>query len=190
MTHAIPAPLSINSNRKPTARRRGWGLTETLLTVGAMGALTALVIGIYSLVQSDTKVTEGFNLLNTIQSKTQSTLAAQADYSTSTLNQFLIDANAFPARSVRNNGGARTVVNPWNGAVTITGNTSTFYVDFATLPTSACTNLVSKTAGALSGQSALQSIAVNGTTMPTPVTPAAISSVCATNANTVRWEFN
>lgn len=103
-----------------------------------------------------------------------------AGFGTGSLNATLSTAKQFP--STLSVSGA-TVNNAWNGAVTITGNTSTFDISYAAVPQEVCTNLVSA-----QGSSGWNAVAVNGAAALTPpITPTQAGTACNAATNTIVW---
>jgi hypothetical protein len=100
-------------------------------------------------------------------------------YGTESLNEVLAQARIFPSTLAVD---GATVLNAWNGAVSVVGGTSTFDISYGNLPQQVCVELV-----ATSGQ--WISVAVNGSTsMTPPISPSQAAAQCTeSTANTVVW---
>lgn len=106
-----------------------------------------------------------------------------AGFGTGDLNSVLATAKVFPSTLTVN---GSTVKNAWNGAVSVTGATSTFDISYASVPQDVCASLV----GA-QGSSGWISVAVNGAAALTPpITPAQAGTACNASSNTVVWTGN
>lgn len=99
------------------------------------------------------------------------------------LNLDLARANAFPTTlRITVAGGAATVNNSWNGAVTVAAGSSPnfFTITYVGVPGDVCTNAVSGSTGWID-------LWVNGTQLAVPATPATAADACNSSSNTIQW---
>lgn len=110
-------------------------------------------------------------------------MGQSAGFGIGSLNATLAAASVFPSTlSVSGS----TVTNAWNGAVTVTGATSTYDISYASVPKDVCASLVS----AQGSQGWIQ-VAVNGAAaMTPPITPASAATACNVASNSIVWTGN
>lgn len=145
----------------------------------AVLGIAAIVLIFYEALGSNKVGTEVSNI---------TTLQANANqlYATNTSNTSLTDAVLIAAGDAPSSMvSGTTLVNPWGGAVTITGQGTTTTIVDAALPQSAC----SKEATTVSNYT---SITINGgTALTSPADPGTVATECvAGSANSITFVFN
>lgn len=165
-------------------RQQGASLLEV---ISYLGVAAIVVIGAVALL---TQAFSGANanraLEETVGLRTgikKLYMGQAAGFGTGSINSTLVAASVFP--STLSISGS-TVTNAWNGAVTVTGATSTYDISYAAVPKDVCANLVSA-----QGSQGWISVAVNGAAaMTPPITPATAATACGTATNTIVWTGN
>lgn len=127
------------------AAEGGFSLLELLLVVGVGALLLLAGIATYRLVTQGNDVNDAVRVLTTIKSQTQKAYQGQNGYGAAgtDLVPILVAMQAFPAGVLDTN---NLPIHPWGGAITIVssniiGDTRSFDIDFAGVPSDACINL-------------------------------------------------
>lgn len=181
--------MSKSSAKKvPFWRRalRGWGLLETAISMAVIGGLTYVVWSNAAQNNEARRLGRAQDMLLRIVQNTRNAYWSQTTMGTGDITAVLVaKGNVFPSDTVI--GG--TPYNPWDGAVTVTGNTMSFYVSFAGLPAGACMDMASSNTGVATDMK-LVTVRVGSTDITTfPITPTVAESNCSGTSNTIRWEF-
>ncbi|CAN7527439.1 type 4 pilus major pilin [Duganella sp. Dugasp56] len=156
------------------ARQRGASLLEAL---AYLGIAAVVVLGAVSLLTSafgSAKSNQSSEEVVALRTAVHKLYLGQT-YPAGNLLPTLLTANAVPATLTR--GAANAVTNSWAGAVTVTGNTSTFTVTYNGVPQDVCVGMVS-------GANGWSQIDQGGNAPITtfPATAAAAAAVCANAA--------
>ena len=163
-----------------TTRQRGASLLEVIAYLGiaaivVLGAVSMLGSA-FSNAQSNRTNEEVVSIRTGIK---RLYMGQAASYGAASINEQAIKARILPATlAVSGN----DIKNAWNGAVTLTGVTSTFDIKYAGVPQDACITILS---GA-NGWSKVKVGAANDITA-FPITPAAAQTACAGATNDVTW---
>jgi hypothetical protein len=167
--------------RSTRARVRGTSLLEAIAYLGVAATIIVGAVALLSNAFSSARANRAQEELATIGTGVKRLFMSQAGaFGTGSLNTQLASAKVFP--STLSSDGAGNVLNAWNGAVTVTGNTATFQVSYAGLPQSVCIELVSTSSQWID-------VAANGgAALNPPVTLAQAAAQCnAAEGNTVVW---
>lgn len=172
-------------------REEGLSAIEIVLIVLAGLILLAGALVVYHRFTRDNEVSDGVRDLMTIVSGTQAQYQGQAGFGTGSINSLLIDSKIVPSSMAVQGGTNGTITDPWGGAVTVTGVTTEFTVNYLNIPESACNAMGKLQIGGM------QSVQINGTTL-TPLsmggntnTPASVDTACKTNTPaSITWTFN
>lgn len=175
-------------------RQRGLSLTDTILVVVISGILLSGVGILYIRGLTDSKISVGFQQFITVQKATREMYAGTPDF-TGLTNTLLDDGGFVPADI--GTGTVGVLQNTWGGAITVETNASDntrFDIAFDSVPSEACTRIVSYTGNQSGTTDGLDSILVtaNGSTttfntFPTDV--ATVTAACddADDEATMRW---
>jgi prepilin-type N-terminal cleavage/methylation domain-containing protein len=152
----------------------------TLIELIASLAIMALVIGgalaLYMSASTSQSTTQTIAEINAIRSSVKGLYYGQGGYGTANLNQVLVSGNKVPTTMIVTAGTPPVLTNSFNGAVTVTGATTTFTLGVTAIPTAICISLLSSA----NGWSSVKTAAVDHTTFP--VSPSTAADDCsATN---------
>ena len=170
-----------NMNPIPCAnlsRQAGASLLEAIAFLGVAATIIVGAVALLSTAFSSARSNRSQEEVVAISTGVKRLFMSQAgSYGTVDLTEALSNAKVFPSTLAVNGG---TVLNAWNGAVAVTGATSTFTISYAEVPQDVCVELVADSAQWIG-------VAVNGTAMTLPTTVAAASTACSTATNTIVW---
>ncbi|HEX7685805.1 MAG TPA: type 4 pilus major pilin [Trinickia sp.] len=179
-----PAALP-RSTPRARHRQRGASLLEG---IAYLGIAAIVVIGAIALLRTAFGSANANTMLEQLSSLQTATrklyMTTQGNYGTGSLNGPLIAAGAVPqGMSVSASGS--TVTNSWGGDVAVTGASTSFTIDYKNVPQDVCVD-------ALTGTTTSWTSVVIGTgsSLPTPVSPAAAQTACATGSNEITWTSN
>jgi hypothetical protein len=168
----------------------GRTLVEQLLILGIGGLLLAGSVVLGTQVYASLTGNSGTQQVGALISNVKALYSGSAGYGTGSLNDTLISAGEVPA-DMPTDLANHAIVNAWGGAVTVTGVTQTFTIDFAGVPTSACTKLALMNLG-----SGVSATSINAKSVTPPLKPIDAATACAntgsgsTGGNTVTWTVN
>jgi hypothetical protein len=161
-------------------RHRGVSLLEVIAYLGVAATIIVGAVALLSNAFSGARTNRAQEELAAISTGVRRLFMGQAGaYGTGNLNAQLAAAMVFPSTLAVS---GDQVSNAWNGAVTVTGNTSVFEISYAELPQAVCVEL-------LSTSSHFIGVAANGSAALTPpVTLAQATAQCdRAQSNTVVW---
>lgn len=164
--------------------QRGASLLEGIAYLGVAAIVVLGAVSLLTNAFSSAQTNRAAEEIISIRTAVKKLYMGQAaSYGIGSLTTSLITARVFPATLAPDGSGG--ITNGWNGAVTVTGNTSTFTLTYAGVPRDACINLVS---GA-SGWTRIDQAGNNEiTTFPaTPTQAAAVCSVTAAAGNAISF---
>lgn len=165
--------------RMGSRRQAGASLLEAIAFLGVAATIIVGAVALLSTAFSSARSNRSQEEVVAISTGVKRLFMSQAgSYGTADLTEALINAKVFPTTLAVT---ANAVTNAWNGAVNVTGATSTFTISYAAVPQDVCVELVAD-----SGQ--WIGITVNGSaSMAPPIAVAAASTACNTAANTIVW---
>lgn len=165
--------------------QRGASLLEIIAYLGVAAVVVYGAVSLLSTAFGGANTNQALVEITSLRTQIKKIYMGQsAGYGTGSQNATLVLQSAFP--STLNVTAPSTVTNSWNGAVSVTGATSTFTISYANVPANICSQLVSVQGGA-----GWISIAVNGAAALTPpITPAAAGSACNLSSNSIVWTAN
>lgn len=166
--------------RAALGRQAGASLLEAIAFLGVAATIIVGAVALLSSAFSGARSNRSQEEVAAISTGVNRLFMSQAGaYGTGSLNESLVRAKIFPSTLAVSGGTA--VLNAWNGAVAVTGNTATFDISYANVPQEVCVELV-----ATSGQ--WIGVGVNGgASMTPPISLAQASAQCGTAANTIVW---
>ena len=152
--------------------QRGASLLEGIAYLGVAAIVVLGAVSLLTNAFSSAQTNRAAEEIVSIRTAVKKLYMGQAaSYGTGSLTTSLITARVFPS-TLAPNGTGTAITNSWNGAVTVTGNTSTFTLTYDNVPRDACINLVSGASGWTQiGQGA-------NTITAFPATPANAATVC------------
>lgn len=159
-----------------TSRQGGLTLMEIALALVVVAVVIAGAIVLYRNGSTSATTQNEVGYLRTTFAEVKQLYGTSNDYGTSDITSTLVTTKAAPQSWIVNN----NLQNSWNGSVTVTGNSSTFKVTTTNVPSKACIQLAQFDTNAVA-------VTVNGSSLAVPVTPAAASSACSSDTNTIAW---
>lgn len=180
------------------AQESGRSMIEMLGVLAIVGVLSVGGISGYSKAMSKYKINQSLDQIANLIINIRSTFANQTDFSAATTANII--ALGIPTPDMLNAAGT-AMVNPFNGAITITpgdGDTS-FKIKYSGFDKNTCQNIALADWGA-AASSGLISLQINNKTAHTwggkddaslPLSIASAASECDqdTNANSITWEY-
>ena len=164
--------------RATPSRQAGASLLEAIAFLGVAATIIVGAVALLSTAFSSARSNRSHEEVMAISTGVKRLFMSQAgSYGTAVLTEALANAKIFPSTLAVN---GDTVLNAWNGAVVVTGVTSTFTISYAAVPQDVCVELVADSAQWIG-------VAVNGTTLTPPILVAAASGACNLAANTIVW---
>jgi hypothetical protein len=162
-------------------RQRGASLLEAIAYLGIAALVVIGAIALLSGAFSSANTNAVSEQVSAIQTGVKKLYSGQAANYNGLTNLVLANAGVFPA-SLAAASSTGTIVNTWNGNVTVVGTNTDFTITYTAVPQSVCVNAVSAGGG-------WTSITVNGSALTLPATPADASTACtsATAGNTIIW---
>jgi uncharacterized repeat protein (TIGR04076 family) len=164
----------------PPCRQRGVSLLEVIAYLGVAASIIVGAVALLSKAFSGARANRAQEELTAISTGVKRLYMSQAGaFGTGSLNATLASAKVFPSTLAV---AGDTVLNAWNGNVSVVGNTTVFDISYGSVPQDVCIELLSTT-------SQFVSVAANGSAPLTPpVTLAQASAQCTDPAaNTVVW---
>jgi len=171
---------------KSKSRQTGYGLIELMLSVLVIAIIIGGVIGIYYLVNSGANATRHQQQLLSLVGAVKD-IYRTPTYAGVSATQ-VIQTKKAPPNMVSGTGSGATLTNPWSGTITIAstnvgaGTDNGFVITTPQIPTSECNSIVAAL------ETNFVEVDVNGTTVKdqaTPLDPAALTTACASNVNTI-----
>lgn len=169
----------MNRTNCPARRQRGVSLLEAIAYLGVAATIIVGAVALLTNAFSGARANRAQEELTAISTGVKRLFMSQAGaYGTASLNETLASAKIFPSTLAVS---GTDVLNAWNGAVAVTGNTTVFDISYANVPQEVCIELVSST-------SQFVSVAANGgAALTPPVTIAQASGQCTAASNTIVW---
>lgn len=161
-------------------KMRGVSLLEAIAYLGVAATIIIGAVALLSNAFSGARSNRAQEELAAISTGVKRLFMSQAGaFGTGSLNAQLATAKIFPSTlSVSGD----QVLNAWNGAVTVTGNTSVFQISYGNVPQDSCVELLS------TSHQFLTVAANSGSALTPPVTLAQAAAQCTeAQANTVVW---
>jgi PilS N terminal len=165
---------------RPRRAQRGVSLLEAIAYLGVAATIIVGAVALLGNAFSGARANRAQEELTAISTGVKRLYMSQAGaFGVGDLNETLANAKIFPSTLAVS---GADVLNAWNGAVTVTGNTTLFSISYANVPQEVCIELVSTT-------SQFISVAANGgAALVPPVTVAQAAGQCTqAQANTVVW---
>ena len=159
------------------SRQSGLTLGEALFWLLLLAGLLVAIYNQFGLANSGSRAAnEKANLTGLITS-VKGMYGTQNDFGTANITTALVTNQAAPKSMIVNNG----LKNSFDGAVTVTGKSSTFTIAYANVPRKECVELA---------QAGVDPVAVrvNGSALTIPTTPTAVVSACSSAANAIEWD--
>lgn len=171
--------LNMNPTSRALNRQAGASLLEAIAFLGVAATIIVGAVALLSTAFSSARSNRSHEEVMAISTGVKRLYMSQAgSYGAVDMTAALANAKIFPTTLAVSDTG--TVLNAWNGAVTVAGATTTFTISYAAIPQEVCVELVADSAQWIG-------VAVNGTDVPMPITVAAASTACNAAANTVVW---
>jgi type II secretory pathway pseudopilin PulG len=167
---------------KTRSSQRGASLLESIAFLGIaaiviLGAV-ALLLGSFSSANTNRTQQEVTSIRTGVK---KLFMGQSASYGNGSINPTLISAKVFPTTLAIDT--SNNVLNAWNGAVDVAGNSANFTISYANVPKDVCVSLASANGDWIG-------VEVNSTSLPLPVSPSAAESACNASANTMVWTAN
>lgn len=170
-------PRSVRPNR---SRPHGVTLLEVIAYLGVAATIILGAVALLSNAFSGARTNRAQEELTAISTGVKRLFMSQAGtFGAGNLNAMLATAKIFPSTLAV---AGDQVVNAWNGAVNVIGNTSVFEISYANVPPEVCIEL-------LATSSQFITVSANGSPpLTTPLTLAQATAQCnQAQANTVVW---
>lgn len=162
------------------ARQRGVSLLEAIAYLGVASTIIVGAVALLSSAFSGARANRAQEELAAIGTGVKRLFMSQAGaYGTGSLNAQLISARIFPSTLAI---AGTDVLNAWNGAVNVTGNTAEFQISYSNVPQNVCIELLSTT-------TQFTTVSANAAAaLVPPVTVAQAAAQCnQAQANTISW---
>lgn len=181
MCATMPGRHMTEKNRK----RRGFNLVEAAIVLGVVGLVIGGIWVAAAAVQSNLRKSDASKGLIQIVQNVRNLYYGQAGPNSEVdVTTQLIQANVIPGDFIR----GTTAVNPWNGYVSVTLDSSSMAVQYDAVPRDACIELSSRNTNISTGIGLTQ-MAIGSTLVTTfPYLPTDAAAACAAT-NTVMWRF-
>ena len=170
-----------NHNLIPRRRRRGMSVLQVIL--GLLMSI-AIIVGILQLFNRGQNMVKNMQLtsqLTQITTTVDIVWQFRGDYPAGSMTETVINRGEFSGQSVQGTSPNRTIVSPYNTAVTVTGAGGRDYsISYADLPANACSTFLERY---INETRAIDGASVEGTTLTIPVTDAQIDTRCAGQAD-------
>lgn len=126
--------------------KKGFTLTEVLLTLGLAAIIIILIFMVLPKVLSASKSSQDIKNLTTLQSAVREIYRGQASFNGVSAD-VLLKAKMIPENMVLNPAQANTdIINAFNGRVYFGYGQNTFFIAFANIPPDACVKMVTAVA--------------------------------------------
>jgi prepilin-type N-terminal cleavage/methylation domain-containing protein len=152
-------------------KQRGLTLIEVMVALAIGGLVIAGALALYNSASSSQVANQLNSAISALRASTKSLYATTGGYGAASLNSTLISANKVP--STLYTSGGTSITHQLNGAVAVTGATTTFTIQLDNIPTDVCVSLATAATG-------YSSVSIAGNTINTfPISP----STAASNVN-------
>lgn len=178
MNTSVDCP-DLTAEAVPESRQAGASLVEAVLFLVIVAVILIGVFALFSGAFSSSKVQNEMNYVQALAGDVESLYATNHDYGTADITATLTSTRSAPPPMIV----GATLVNSWGGAVTVTGASSVFTINYAGVPQKECIQLsqisVNPTA-----------VSVNGTALTLPLTVTAVTAACSSaTSNTIAWSL-
>jgi len=175
-------PLSRSGCRLTSkSSQRGLSMLDFIIYIGVAVVIISLILYVASIVRDRTDAVASEQEITVLGEATRAAFATQNSYGTADITTFLANSNDVPG-SLRKtvSGSTTTLTNKWNGAVTVTGNTTSFSIDYKNMPKSVCNKLLPRLL-----KPNWTSVTVGSTAVTIPVSPVQADAACAASNDVV-----
>lgn len=155
-------------------KQKGASLLEGIAYLGIAALVILGAASLFTGAFASAESNRGMEEVNAIRTGVKKLYLGQANsYGASDITAALNTAAIFPT-TLSFNSSSNTMMNTWGGNVSVSGNSSTFTIEYTAVPQSSCINM-------LSGASGWVSVAGNGGTAFTdnPLTPTDAATICS-----------
>lgn len=188
MTNALSLPTP-RRKRKSLKRQAGATLVESAIVALIIAGLIGGAIYTWQTMQNRSKNINNQRDTALLVAGVRNIFDSYNSYGTDGLNAALTGTyrSAVPGPMLA----GTSIVNPWGGAVTVTGTGATFTVSSAAVPAESCADMVNRFGSGAGATSGITGVSVNGTALAVPLaSPAAAAAACSTASNTVLLTAN
>ena len=182
---------TVKGRRFAGSRRwRGFSLFGVLLGLAVAGAVIVGVVAMFNTTQEAAGRTEIVQLLSHLKASVERTFAGRPNYGTGSLVA-AIDLRGGIPDNARVAGSPVTIQHPFNGAVTITGATGQYEIEFADLDNEICAALLDVYVGQTRARSGLVQVDVGSEDDDDGLTVADVTALCddGVAGNDVKFTF-
>ena len=172
-------------------RRRGAAMLDTLLVLGAVVVVSAIILTAYQSVMSSIRSNQLINNVTQLVGAIDRIYANAPVVDSGNLIPVLSGRGDIPANAVAtDSSGNTTIETPYGTAITIVGDGATNAVfTINNIPESSCEKFLESFGSTGATSERLEQISVNGTVQTRPMTPAAIASACAGSQNDIALQY-
>lgn len=117
----------------------------------------------------------------TLRATVKGMYAGKNNYGTAVMDSAIITQRAAPTSMIS----GTTLVNPWNGQISVQGNGTTFTIADNAVPAEDCADNVAK-----GDSSVWSSITINGAAVTLPADPVAVANQCTAATNAIVYTSN
>lgn len=161
----------------------GWAIIDITVALLIVGGFVGAALYGGSLLAENRRQGRWEEQLSQVVQKVRQMYSGQTSMGTVDITTTLLNAGVFPGDMVT----GTSVFNPWDGAVTVTGATTTFLVSSAGLSQKACINAATRNSNS-STDLGITALRIGSTDISTfPITPTVAEASCAASGNTLRW---
>lgn len=159
------------------SRQHGLTLGEALFWLLLLAGLLVAIYNQFGLANSGGRAANEKANITGIITSVKGIYGVKNDFGTTNITTTLVNNQGAPKSMIVNNG----LKNSFDGAVTVTGKSSTFTIAYANVPRKECAELA---------QVGIDPVAVrvNGTALPIPIEPTAAVSACSSATNAIEWD--
>jgi prepilin-type N-terminal cleavage/methylation domain-containing protein len=171
-----------------TTGHKGMTLIEVMVALSIFALVVAGALSLFTSAQSTQSATQLKTNIYSIRSAVRNLYFGQGGYGTGSLNTVMVASKKVPSTWATTASGTSALINTPlnNGAVTITGVTSTFTIAIAGVPSEVCQGLIS----GLNDWSSIKTTSTTGG-VAQPVTPDAATTSCGNSGvQTITFESN
>ena len=149
-------------------------LIDLLIGVGIIFVLAAALLAVASLVSGGADSLKTEQEITGLRVGTLTAFSTQSSYGTADITTYLANSNDVPDTLKRSGTGPITLSNKWNGAVSVTGNSTSFDISYAGMPKAMCNKILPRLKAG-----DWNSVTVGSTAVTLPVSPTVADTACA-----------